>query len=164
MDPHQKRNRKLKASRNEDDPRARPQPLLSKLNLECYRLALDHVIERRVNITSTVLWVPVLPNVSMPLVTEPITWRRWAFEHAHNSYLNPHRSATETYHILRRMGYWDTLIADCDRWCAECETCLSHRGQTLHPPLRNILADSGLAEVLPWCDVIVDMKDEVCHT
>ena len=94
----------------------------------------------------------------MPLVSEPITWRRWAFEHAHNAYLNSHRTAMETYHVLKRMGYWDTMTADCDRWCAECETCLSHRGQTLHPPMRSVLADTGLSEVLPWHDVIVDMQ------
>ena len=39
-----------------------------------------------------------------------------------------------------------------------CKICLQHRGRTLRPPTRSIMADDRLASVLPWDDVIIDVQ------
>ena len=127
--------------------------------MESYRLSpLDHVLEFRVILAASVLWVPVIPHGQMPLDSKPITWRRWLFECAHCVVVNAHRSATETFHVLRRMGYWPTLAADSERWCQQCHECLRLRGQTVQPPMRSIQVDERLTKVLPWHDVIIDMQ------
>ena len=77
-----------------------------------YRLSpADGVLERYVMITRAAIWVPVMPAVVIPSalfaeVTAPLTWRRFAFERAHATFLEPHRSSgcfvasVEAYGIL----------------------------------------------------------------
>eukprot|EP00969_Alexandrium_andersonii_P056843 2506746-Alexandrium_andersonii.AAC.1 len=90
---------------------------------------------------------------------EQLNWRRWLFDYYHgNSLLHPHRPFVETHHLVRRTGYWDNLATDVDRWCSQCPVCIQYRSRAVLPPLRSILADDQLLEVLPWTDVIVDVQ------
>ena len=96
-------------------------------------------------VLGAVLWIPVIPKGDTGWLTEceedekgqvrlpgdegekgvkPVRWREWLFDQAHNAFLNPHRTATETFHILRRMGYWPSLAADCQKWYGNCLVCL----------------------------------------
>ena len=77
---------------------------------------------------------------------------------AHEAFLNAHRTANETFQILRRMAYWDSMSADSDAWYLQCLICLQYRGTVIRPPTRSGLGDDASVEVLPWCDVIIDMQ------
>ena len=126
-----------------------------------WRLApVDGVLERYVVFSVAALWLPYLPASASPAEVEgtPVTWRRWAFLHAHESFLNPHRTSAETFQVLRRMGYWETLASDCGGWCLNCAVCRRFRGHAVLPPLRSMLADDQLAAALPWSDVIIDVQ------
>ena len=87
-----------------------------------------------------------------------LSWRRWLFDQAHNTFLNPHRTVGETFQIVRCMGYWESLAKDCDDWYLACKICQQHRAQGLRPPTRSLLADDAHAVVLLWLDVIIDMQ------
>ena len=69
-----------------------------------YRLSpADEVLERKVILANCSLWVPVAPNETVEGEDPAMSWRRWMFEFAHASALNPRRSSGESYQILRRM-------------------------------------------------------------
>ena len=80
------------------------------------------------------------------------------YEFAHASMLNPHRSAGESYQILRRMGYWETMNPDFNRWYAACLPCQRYRARAVQPPMRSILADDGMRAKTPWSDVLIDVQ------
>ena len=81
---------------------------------EDYRLhPQDGIVERQVALHKTSIWVPELPAGLLPVEfqtehsdTKMLTWRRWAFELAHCTFLNPHRAAGPTWQTLKRMGHW----------------------------------------------------------
>ncbi len=85
--------------------------------LEEYRLnPLDDVLERRVFLADARYWVPVMPDDSVPCLEPSKSWRRWAFELSHLTFVNPDRTAGETFQILRRLGYWKNMLKDLERW------------------------------------------------
>eukprot|EP00969_Alexandrium_andersonii_P372720 15482377-Alexandrium_andersonii.AAC.1 len=84
---------------------------------------------------------------------ERLNWRMWLFDYYHSStLLHPHRPFVETHHLVRRTGYWENQATDVDKWCSLCPVCAQYRSRTVLPPLRSILADDQLLEVLPWTD------------
>ena len=80
------------------------------------------------------------------------------FLNAHESFLNPHRTSSETFQVVRRMGFWESLAADVSQWCLECAACRRFRGHVVLPPQRSMLADDQLLQALPWLDVIIDVQ------
>ena len=81
-----------------------------------YRLhPQDDVLEYKVLLAGCCLWVPLIPDVDVEGEPTRISWRRWLFEYAHASALNPHRSPGESFQILRRTGYWSTMGPDFNR-------------------------------------------------
>ena len=88
-------------------------PQLKQSDLREYRQnPLDDVLERRVFLADARYWVPVMPDDSVPCLEPSKSWCRWAFELSHLTFVNPHRTAGETYQILRRLGYWKSLVRD----------------------------------------------------
>ena len=105
-----------------------------------YRLAPeDELLERKVLLASCCLWVPVLPDSSVPGEPSGVSWRRWLFDYCHATFLNPHRPAGESFQMLRRSGYWDSLTVDFNRWYSECEVCHRHRAKRPHT-LEDVIA------------------------
>ena len=79
---------------------------LSNRELREYRLnPLDDVIEKQVIFVEAVHWVAALPDEFVPCNELGKSWRRWAFELSHLTFLNPHRTAGETYQIFQRLAY-----------------------------------------------------------
>ena len=72
------------------------------------------ILEHEATIGGTMFWVPVMPDVPLPEdwpyeeATET-TWRRYAFDRAHGTFLEPHRTADASEAVLRRIAYWKTL-------------------------------------------------------
>ena len=83
-----------------------------------YRLnPVDGVLERQVSITRALIWVPVMPTTVLPpeCFNPPrsdLTWRRFAFECAHMTFLEPHRSSGATWQTLKRMAFWVCMLKD----------------------------------------------------
>ena len=122
-------------------------PPLKPTERELYRLnPLDDVLERKVSLAACCIWVPVVPDSAVEGEEPPTSWRRWMYEFAHASTLNPHRSSGESYQILRRMGYWSTLGPDFNRWYSECLPCQKYRARAVQPPMRSILADDRMRQ------------------
>ena len=116
------------------------------------------MLEVKVILAVAVLWVPFIPKGMMPLLAEPVSWRFWLFQQTHETFFNPHRPASETFQLLRRLGYWETLATDLDRWYAQCAVCQQYRSHPVPAPARSVLADDALTVVLPWHDVIIDCQ------
>ena len=72
--------------------------------------------------------------------------------------LHPHRSIAETFQVMRRTGYWPTLAADTERYCAQCQTCVRFRSHAVMGPYRSALSDDRSSSVLPWSDVVIDVQ------
>ena len=77
-----------------------------------YRLSPeDGVLERAVLfIKSAKLWIPVMPTTIVPAelfgeAREDLTWRRYAYERAHLTFLEPHRAMSATWQALKRMAF-----------------------------------------------------------
>ena len=87
-----------------------------------YRLhPTDGVLERRVMVQKADIWVPVLPATAIPQealteVRADLTWRRWAFERAHETFLEPHRPSGATWQVLKRLGFWPEMHKDFNIW------------------------------------------------
>ena len=156
MDPEASRKRRTGVPRQ-----AGPLRPCSEPEEGTWRLApVDGVLERFVVFSVAALWLPWLPATSSPAAVDghPVSWRRWVFLHAHESFLNPHRTSAETFQVTRRIGYWATLAADVNQWCLNCAVCRRFRGHSVLPPMRSMLADDQLATSLPWTDVIIDVQ------
>ena len=95
----------------------------------------------------------MLPSSYVPFEAALLTWRK-----LHETFMNPHRRVAETFQVLRRMGYWRSLASDCADWCAQCQACMQHRSHAVQPPMRRMLADDGMLQILPWMDVVVDVQ------
>ena len=61
-----------------------------------------------------------MPDDSVPCLEPSKSWCRWAFELSHLTFVNPHRTAGETFQILRRLGYWKSMVKDLERWLYAC--------------------------------------------
>ena len=145
-------------SRKTGDPKE--QARLSSLYADKYRLApTDGVLEFHVIFSSFVLWVPVVPAGNVEVAEGPITWREWLFQLAHGrGMLACHRTANETFQVLRRMAFWESLPTDCDRFYKECTVCLKFRAHPLQGPYKSMLAEPSTVVVLPFQDVIMDVQ------
>ena len=88
-------------------------PRVNRLITDQYRLApTDGVLEYKVVLTTAVIWVPVIPEGE---------WRYWVFCWAHGC----HRTANETFQILRRAAYWPGIQTASDKFVRDCPVCLS---------------------------------------
>ena len=68
-------------------------PPLKPTERELYQLnPVDDVLQRKVSLSVCCIWVPVVPDCVVDGEVPPISWRRWMYEFAHASMLNPHRS------------------------------------------------------------------------
>ena len=118
---------------------------LSAKDLDEHRLnPKDGVLEYRLVMPGATLfrYVPVIPAVPFRLSDKPISWREWLFEQCHAGLVNAHRPEDQTYHLLRRIGYWPTQAKDTSRWCAECVVCLKFRSTRLATgPMKSVLGD-----------------------
>ena len=107
--------------------------LLKPVEAATYRLSpLDNVLEKRLVLAEGALWVPAIPDSAMHIGN--ISWRKWLFNYAHATLMNPHRAPGESYQLLRRMGYWDTLGSDFNKWITACEACQRYRARPVQPP------------------------------
>jgi transposase InsO family protein/translation initiation factor IF-1 len=51
----------------------------------------------------------------------------------HNARINGHVGAWKLYRKLRRLYYWNNLLADVKTFVASCETCVAMKGSTTKP-------------------------------
>ena len=124
LDPH--RHSKRKTGQPSD-----PNPM-GPIEMDQYRLAPnDGLLARRVILAVAALWIPFVPMGDMPMVVEPISWRRWLFVQAHEVPLNPHRTEGQTQQIMRRMGHWPSMTMDVESWCLSCSVCIQCRRATV---------------------------------
>ena len=138
LDPEQYTKRKT--------GRSKPKKALSGLEAVNYRLApTDGVLENEVNLHVEFVFVPSIPDVQVQTEPGEMSWRRWLFLHCHCTFMQPHRRAGPTFQLLRRVGWWPSLIHDFNRWYWSCD-CRRHRAKQVGAPLRSMLADEGRAE------------------
>ena len=103
-----------------------------------FRLSpVDDVLERLVDSVTKLMWVPCLPGGYISETGPFILWRRWAFEQAHATLLNPHRSAGHSFQILRRMAWWHE---DFNKWYADCQVFRQYRSKAVPPPGHGMLS------------------------
>ena len=135
--------------------------MLKPAEAETFRRSpLDGVLEKKVVLAVGVTWAPVLPTSPCPFAASvpPSSWRRWAWESVHLSFLDSHRPASQIIQVLKRMCWWETMSSDADDWYLQCQICQQFRSAPVHPPTRSVLADDALVAVLPWQDVFVDVQ------
>ena len=89
---------------------------------------------------------------------EDLTWRRFAFECAHATFLEPHRSSGSTWQALKRMAFWMTMHRDFTMWINDCAVCHQYRTVGVMAPMRSTLASLDEFSKLPWADVIIDCQ------
>ena len=124
-----------------------------------YRLAPDdEVLEREVHFENVVLWVPVTPSSPAHGEGSAVSWRKWLFDYCHKTFVDPHRTQGETWQILKRCGYWDSMSPDFSKWYYQCEECQRTRSMPVAAPTRSTMGDDSLRRKLPWSDVIVDVQ------
>ena len=121
------------------------------------------MLERYVLAAKAPIYVPVMPTpVILPeLLREPVqdmTWRRYAFEQAHMTFLEPHRPAGASWQALKRMAFWLHMRRDFDYWISNCSVCHQFRTVGVMAPMRSTLASLDERTKLPWRDVIVDCQ------
>ena len=73
-------------------------------------------------------------------------------------FVNPHRTAGETFQILRRLGYWKNMLKDLERWLYACQPCQKVRSKPVQGPMRSLTGDDAMRTKVPWSDVIVDVQ------
>ena len=83
------------------------------------------ILEHEASIGGAAFWVPVMPNVSLPedwpYENEAgTTWRRYAFDRAHGTFLEPHRTADASEAVLQRIAYWGSMAKDFSIWLNAC--------------------------------------------
>ena len=129
-----------------------------------YRLnPQDGVLERRIVMSQAIIWVPVMPSASIPpefLAAESrdVTWRRYAFERAHHTPLEPHRPHGPTWQALKRMAFWNSMNRDFTEWLNDCAICQQYRTTGVVAPMRSTVASIPEVKKLPWTDVIIDCQ------
>ena len=132
------RNKILGAACNESVKAAEELSKDYRLNPE------DGVLGRRVFITRAHIWVSVLPTTIVPAECseepqEGLTWRRYAFERAHMTFLEPHRPAGATYQALKRIAFWPSIYKDFSVWLNSCAVCHQYRTVGVMAPMRSTL-------------------------
>jgi hypothetical protein len=102
---------------------------------------------------------------------EDLTWRRYAFERAHLTFLEPHRPMGATWQALNRMAFWQTMYKDFNIWMNDCAVCHQYRTVGVMAPMRSTLASIDEFTKIPWRDVIIDCQGPFtrsangnCHT
>eukprot|EP00973_Karenia_brevis_P061706 8581825-Karenia_brevis.AAC.1 len=65
-----------------------------------------------------------------------MTWRRYAFERAHMTFLEPHRPSNATWQALKRMAFWPTIYKDFNVWINDCAVCHQHRTVGVMAPMK----------------------------
>ena len=133
--------------------------VLKPLELELYRLApTDAVLERRIVLIEGIVWAAVLPDAPVPALEPTVSWRKWAFELVHLTLHHAHRTAGETFQLLRRMAYWSSLSKDLDVCMSKCEACQRVRARPVQGPLRSITGQDSMRRTIPRSDVIIDVQ------
>jgi hypothetical protein len=85
---------------------------------------VDGILERKVSVARSIIWVPVMPKAEMGEGEDKgKTWRRWAFEMAHCTFLEPHRPSGPTWQTLKRIAFWHTMHKDFTEWLFVCAVC-----------------------------------------
>ena len=103
------------------------------------------------------MWLPCLPAGDFVVPgAPPVPWRRWAFDLAHTTFLNPHRQAGPTFHVLRRTAWWSDLVRDFNIWYNACTICQQFCGKYMPPPGHGALSSESKRSLLPWSDVYID--------
>ena len=87
-----------------------------------------------------------------------MTWRRFAFERAHATFLEPHRPSGASWQALRRMAQWRTMRKDFEQWMYACAVCHQHRTVATIAPMRSTIGSLSMYTKLPWSDVIIDCQ------
>jgi hypothetical protein len=143
-----------------DQVRGLPVPKLVKPieAMSCRLSPVDDVLERKVVLSGVCLWVPYIPDWPVPTEAEWVSWQKWLYLFVHETFMNPHRAVGENFQLLCRMGYWDSLAPDFNKWYTACLACHRNRARSVHPPMRSITADDSMREKLPWSNVIVDVQ------
>merc|ERR1739836_333508 len=101
--------------------------------IQDYRISPeDGVLEHVAAGIMAPLWVAVMPNVVLPAdwpyeEGTTVTWRRYAFERAHATVLEPHRPSDASEAVLRRIAYWKGMSRDFTVWINGCRTCQQFR-------------------------------------
>ena len=125
--------------------RSKPKKTIPPLEIANYRLSpLDGVLEHELNLHVEVLFVPCIPDVQVQTEPGEMSWRRWLFLQCHCTFMHPHRRAGPTFQLMRRVGWWPSLVHDFNRWYWSCD-CRRHRAHQVGAPLRSMLADEGLS-------------------
>jgi hypothetical protein len=124
-----------------------------------YRLSPDdQVLERKVSVGRADLWVPVLPDIAIPDGLEVVSWRRWAFDWSHGTFLDPHRKPGASWQTLKRVAYWPEIHKDFTIWVNACAVCHQYRTVGHLAPMRSIVSSIPEVARLPWADVIIDCQ------
>ena len=91
----------------------KPKKPLSPLEAINYRLSpVDGVLEYELNLHVEVLYVPCIPDIQVQTEPGEMSWRRWLFLQCHCTFMHPHRRAGPTFQLLRRVGWWPSLVHD----------------------------------------------------
>ena len=115
----------------------------------------DAVLERAVLITRVRVWVPVMPTTVVPAeclgeAESDLTWRRYAFERAHATFLEPHRPSGATFQALKRMAVWPSIHKDVTIWINACAVCHQYRTVGVMAPMRSTLKSIDEFTKVPW--------------
>ena len=129
----------------------------------------DGVLERAVDVSKARIWVPVMPALAIPsgFFAKPrdeITWRRYAFEMAHATFLEPHRSSSSSWQALKRIGFWQSMYKDFNVWVNNCAVCHQYRTVGVTAPMRSTLKSLDEFTKLQWRDVIEEAEHQGHHT
>ena len=121
------------------------------------------MLERLVQTQRMEFYVPVMPSTAVPAEffgssAGEISWRRFAFERAHMTFMEPHRSSGATWQTLIRIAWWKNMRNDFERWYSGCAVCHQYRTVGVMAPMRSTLASIGENRKLPWNDVIIDCQ------
>ena len=113
--------------------------------------------------SQAIIWVPVMPSGSIPpefIAAEgrDVSWRRYAFERAHLTPLEPHRPHGPTWQALKRMAFWPSMNKDFNEWLNDCAVCQQYRTAGVVAPMRSTVASIPEVKKLPWTDVIIDCQ------
>ena len=78
---------------------------------------MEGILERKVIVSKVEMFVPVMPTTTIPpeffgVKSEKLTWRRFAFERAHMTFLEPHRNSSASWQVLKRIAWWPKMRSD----------------------------------------------------
>ena len=90
----------------------------------------------------------------------PVSWRLWIWRVAHGEgLLGAHRSRNDTYNTVRRMGFWDSIGVDSDKFFSRCIVCMQYRSKIRAAPAKSAQAQEESHLALPFEDVVIDVQD-----